>query len=56
MESPAAAERARKGLEKLATLSGGKAGAEVVGRTIVLGRAKRSSDAEVNRVKHCLTG
>jgi len=55
METPAAAEQARKGLEKLATLTGGKSGVEVVGGTIVLGRAKRSTDAEVNRVRGCLT-
>jgi hypothetical protein len=56
METPAAAERARKGVERLATLTGGRSGVEVVGGTIVLGRAKRSTDAEVDRVKGCLTG
>jgi hypothetical protein len=54
LDSPAAAAQIAKGVRELAAAAGGNAGAEIVGGTVVLGRAKRTSADEVARVKRCL--
>ena len=53
--TPEAATQVQKALEGFSDATGGTSGAEVVGDTIVVGRAKRTTDAEVNQVKACLT-
>jgi hypothetical protein len=50
-----AAGKFKKGTLPLTKLAGGKASAELVGKDIVLVRAKRSTNGEVSRVKGCLT-
>ena len=56
MESPEAATGLQKALTDFSEVTGGTSGAEIVGDDIVVGRAKRTTDAEVDRVKACLTG
>ena len=53
--TPEAATQVQKALEGFSDATGGTSGAEVVGDTIVVARAKHTTDAQVNQVKACLT-
>ena len=56
MDSPEAAAQTKTALDGLAVQAGGNAGGEVADGTVVLGRARDTTQADVDQVKGCLTG